>query len=73
MLYKRATTSLYSDSEGKLPLTSEGLIQFVGLLTRHENMCVWDIFDVPISTTGPTKELLNLYGEINLSEIKNQS
>ena len=54
-LYKRATRSLYSDSEGRFSLTSEGLIPFVRLLTGHAKSCGWEIFDVHISTTGPTK------------------
>ena len=31
--------------------------------------CGWDIFDVPISTTGFIKELLGHCGEITLSTI----
>ena len=54
-LNKRATRSLYSDSEGRFSLTSEGLISFVRLLTGHAKSCGWEIFDVHISTTGPTK------------------
>ena len=33
-------------------------------------MCIWEIFDVPIATTVSIKELLVLYGEITLSDIK---
>ena len=69
-LYKQATRSLYSYSEGYFTLDSEGLLQFFVLITGHAKSCGWDIFDLSIATTGSIKELLGHYGEITLSDIK---
>ena len=65
-LCKQATSSLYSDSEGKLSLKSEVLLPLLELITDHAKLCGWEIFDMHISTTGFVKELLGHYGEINL-------
>ena len=72
MRYKRSTRSLYSDSDGKLALTSDGIIPFFGLINGHAKPCGWEFFDVPILTTGYIKELLGRYDEITLSDIKDQ-
>ena len=69
-LYKQATRSLYSESEVKFARTIEVLIPFVGLLTGHAKSCSWEIFDVPIASTGDRKGFLDSYGEIDLSNIK---
>ena len=65
-LYKRETRSIYSYSEGKFALTSDGNIPSVGLLTDNEKSCGWDIFDVPIANIGSIQELVGHNGEINL-------
>ena len=72
-LYKRSTRSLYSVSEGKFALTSDGILPFVGLIPGNAQFCCWDIFDVPILTTVSTKEMLGHYGKITLPDIKTQA
>ena len=65
-LNKRATTSIHSDSERKFVLTSEVLLTFVRLTTGYLKSCGWEVFNVPIVTTGSIKEILAHYGEITL-------
>ena len=50
VLYKRATMSLYPDSEVKFALTSEGLLTFAVLVTGHAKSYGWKKIDVTIAT-----------------------
>ena len=49
------------------------VLKFSRLLTGNVKFYGWDIFDVPIATTGYTKELLAHYCETTLSDIKSQA
>ena len=60
-------------SEGHFTFSSEGFFTFFIFLSGRAKSCGWDIFDLPISTTGLIKELVGHYCEITLSYINTQA
>ena len=59
--------------EGNFTFSSEGFLTFFIFLTSRAKSRGWEIFDLPISTTGLIKELVGHYCEITLSYINTQA
>jgi len=72
-MFAKATSSLYSDDKEAFDCSSEGLLDFIGLVKDRATMVAYnDIFRIPDNSVNPpvTRDFLSNYGALSYDDIK---